>query len=778
MVDKKLSATKASRDWSDRMIFLTVFTLAAVLRIAYCLHSRQSPFFDHLDLDSRFYDSWARQIASGNWLGNEVFFMGPLYPYFLAVIYRFVSSNLIVVKIVQSLLGSLTVGFTFLLAKELFSRPVGIIASIFAALYVPFIYYDNSVLYPVLAALLNTIMLYFLIVGFVGGRKWHLLLSGLFAGLSAAGNGSILAFAPFAFFFLLAVGNGRFTTRLKSRLLFALGISLVVIPVTLRNAIVGDDFVPLTSNAGLNFYIGNNEKSTGAYVKPEGLDVYVDPEGKAIAERDVGRSLKPSEVSSYWMGKALDFIRHHPGKFVSNWVRKFFLFWSVYEIPQIEHLAFEKRYSWLLRIPTPSYGIICPLGIVGIWLGVRRRRQAWLAFLFILVYSLTIISFFVVARYRLPMIPALMAFAAYTVWWWISQSVEGKARSIIPSVIAFIGLFVLTHVNFYRINPTAAFAQSYYRLGIVYEKKGKIDDALRSYEQALKLDPRISEAHLNLGIALSKKGRYERAKKEISKSLRLNPSYSKAWYNLGLVYCELGLPDSGLVMMEHALRIDPNYVSARVARAACYYEMGALAKAESLLVGLRHERALDGIERKQVDFLLSILPSRKAWIAKRESPRQKLSDRYLLRGDDLLSLGLFPRAEASYRKALEVDPASAAAQYQLAMIESRRGNVESALRRLKAIRKLQPSLEGVNLAIGTILLAKGEYEAARDAFLAELEINPQSAQAHLNLAICYEKYMHNLEMAEQHLSKYVELTGGTEAARKHLKELRRKRNAP
>lgn len=320
---------------ADWLSFFAIIGLAVGVRVAYTLASRESPFFDHLDLDSRFYDLWAREIAAGDWIGTRVFFMGPLYPYFLAIVYKIAGPGLLTVKIVQGVLGGLSAGLTFLLAREIFGKVAGLIAGFLAAVYVPFIFYDSSLLFPVLATLLNTAMLYFLYRGVLRGGEGDYLLAGLLAGLSAAGNASVLAFGPPAFAFILLYGKAPFRRKSRKAAVFVVGVALIVAPIMLRNAVLGKDFVPLTSNAGLNLFIGNNEKSTGAYVKPLELDVYEDPEGEGIAEAALGRELKPSEVSAYWRGRALRYIRANPGDFISNMLRKAFYFWPATE--QIHH---------------------------------------------------------------------------------------------------------------------------------------------------------------------------------------------------------------------------------------------------------------------------------------------------------------------------------------------------------------------------------------------------------------------------------------------------------
>jgi tetratricopeptide (TPR) repeat protein/4-amino-4-deoxy-L-arabinose transferase-like glycosyltransferase len=758
---------------AELLSFVFLVVLAAALRIGYTFASRSSPYFDHLDLDTKFYDSWARRIAAGDWLGKEVFFMGPLYPYFLGIIYKIFGPSLLAAKLVQALVGSVTAGIVYLLGKECFGVAVGLVAGIMAAVYVPFIFTDSLILFPVLATLLNTLALYFLYRGLRRDSGQAFFGSGVFTGLSAAGNASILAFVPAAVAFILVYAKPA-AGRLVRAGLYAAGIALVVAPILVRNYAVGKDFVPLTSNAGLNFFIGNSAKATGAYVKPDGLDIYTDPEGKAIAERAAGHPLKPSQVSAYWAGRAREYIRAHPSGFAYNMVRKVFFFWSVYEIPQIEHLPFERRYSWILRIPTPSFGIVCPLGLVGAALALKRRKEAWLLVFFIIAYSASIIAFFVVARYRLPVVPALMVFAAYFIVWFASTWKRRHWRSVVYSLAAFLALFILVHVNFYRIHPLNGFAQSYYRLGIIYEGKGDLPKALADYRKALEIDPTIVPARVNLGILLSRQGEYSEAERELKDATVRDPDYDKAFYNLALVYAERGVNDSAVVLLDRALAINPGYSLAKLAKAGAYYEMGQLGDAQTLLASLERDRSLLEPSKKQIGFLLGLIPDRRAWIGSRPRDYQKTSDRYLLRGDDLASLGLTPRALDAYLRAVGADSLSTPARFQAGTMYLNSGDPDRALAQYREVLKLDPSYRGAHFAAGVVAYRRGDVRLACREFEDELTVDPASANAHINLAMCYEQQLGDLSLAASHLRRYIELTGGTAELKKHLGELEAK----
>ena len=70
--------------------------LALALRLLYLADVSGQPFFTAPIVDQASYDRWAAAIAaSGDWLGQEPFYQDPLYPYFLAVIYKIFGRHLV-----------------------------------------------------------------------------------------------------------------------------------------------------------------------------------------------------------------------------------------------------------------------------------------------------------------------------------------------------------------------------------------------------------------------------------------------------------------------------------------------------------------------------------------------------------------------------------------------------------------------------------------------------------------------------------------------------------
>ncbi|HEX2223887.1 MAG TPA: glycosyltransferase family 39 protein, partial [Thermoanaerobaculia bacterium] len=88
-----------------RLLLLGVLTLALAVRLAHWWAVRDQPFFAWLAMDSQEYDRWAQEVAAGDWLGSQVFFQAPLYPYFLAVLYTLFGRSLDAAYLAQIVLA-------------------------------------------------------------------------------------------------------------------------------------------------------------------------------------------------------------------------------------------------------------------------------------------------------------------------------------------------------------------------------------------------------------------------------------------------------------------------------------------------------------------------------------------------------------------------------------------------------------------------------------------------------------------------------------------------
>ncbi len=112
-----------------------------------------------------------------------------------------------------------------------------------------------------------------------------------------------------------------------------------------------------------------------------------------------------------------------------------------------------------------------------------------------------------------------------------------------------------------RFKPV--YADAHNSLGNVYAKQGRIDEAIKEYKLALSIDPNYPEAHYNLGTAYGTSGLIDKAIEHFQIVLKLKPDFPEAHYNLGVAYHMNGLNDRAIEEYQIALRLKPDYTKAQ-----------------------------------------------------------------------------------------------------------------------------------------------------------------------------------------------------------------------
>jgi tetratricopeptide (TPR) repeat protein len=82
-----------------------------------------------------------------------------------------------------------------------------------------------------------------------------------------------------------------------------------------------------------------------------------------------------------------------------------------------------------------------------------------------------------------------------------------------------------------KLDPT--YSKAYNNLGVAYDFKNRIDEAIYQYKHAIEMKSDYGEAHYNLGIAYAKKGDMENAVYKLRKAIEINPDAHLA---LGIIY--------------------------------------------------------------------------------------------------------------------------------------------------------------------------------------------------------------------------------------------------
>lgn len=547
-------------------------------------------------MDGEYHDEWAMRISEGDWIGEEAFFRAPLYPYFLAIIYKIFGHNYYLPRLIQFIMGSMSCIFIYLIGREMFNRRVGLIASLVASFYGIFIYFEGELLLTFLVTFLLLASFLMLLHAYKNPTRKKWFVSGLLLGLSATARPNTLILIPFVLlwlWFVLARGAHGFAKGvvLRRGLLFFSGSLLIISPVLVRNYAVGKDFVPIASQGGINFYIGNNPYSDGFTAiapgtRPGWFEGYED--AIRIAKETAGRELKPSEISDFWFSKGVEFMVGRPWEYLRLFFKKFFFFWHGFELSNNKEIYFFARYSsflsailWKSWLCFP-FGPISPLFLIGLFLSFKYEKECKAVLVLIsgavFVYMFSVVVFFVCARYRVPVLPFVLIFASYALHWLSERIRKVNYRGILGFALFAVLLGFLLNFGFFdmkRLNPSLM----HYTLGTVYQKKELFKDAKREYRAALQADPHFSKPYDNLGVIYSHEGNFERAEENFGKAISLNFLDEKAHFNLGSLYARNGEYLRAVDEYETALQIVPNYEHASYLAGVAYERLGMIEKA-------------------------------------------------------------------------------------------------------------------------------------------------------------------------------------------------------
>lgn len=673
-----------------------VWGAAFALRLLYIWQSQRSPFYDFPLVDAKTYTQAAAAMALGHF-GDQPFWQPPLYPHFLGALYALFEPSFTLPRLVQAALGATLCLLIFRLGR-VFSPAVGYIAAGLAACYGPFIFFEAELLPPALALVLNLLALSALLWA-IKGRPQRMLLPGFLLGLSALCVANVLAFVPVAALWLAWVRRGQ----LVGVAALLLGTALAIAPVTLRNYYVGGDWVLISSNAGLNFYIGNNAQYD------EMVAVQPGPAWQELTARprvEVG-AVQPSAQSQFFFAEAWDFIRQQPFAYLKLLLYKGYLFWHGDEIGRNQDLYFARQYAPLLQVLLWKYGVafpfglVAPLALVGLGLsyrrGLLRRPEPLLLALFAGAYMLTVVAFFISARYRLPAVPILLIFAAhggrelYLLWR------RGAYRDLAVGCAA--AFLLLVACNF-RVGPmnVQGDAHTHYRLGYVYEKKGLPINAMAAYEQALALDPDIKWARFNLASLYARRGEYDRAVAAYGEFIRRFPQEARARLALGNVYLHTGRYAEAIAAYEGLLRAEDADAADLYGRLGyAHTQLGQLAEAAA---------AYSELVTAKPDSLQA---------------RLQLGELYE-------RLERLDAARAEYRQILAADSLWAAARYRLARLLFFADRPEEAKAHLQRVIAHRPDAVDARLLLATQYIVEHRAAAAMEQVQAILAVQPEHYQ--------------------------------------------------
>lgn len=397
-----------NRDW----IWLAFILLAGV-----GLRSAAVAGFSHtLESDELSYQSMAVNLLAGNGIlenGNRAFYNAGYSMFILAPLYYIFGENLLAARIANIFLGTLSIVSCYFVAKEAGAGRLGrLLAAAIWALYLP------TGIYSVYLAKEN------LMAPLMLGVMWCALrlitrpsikvaaLCGMLFGLLAMIGNAALSLAG-----AVAVASILAPTSARQRLILLGGVFvaalLVSSPWMLRNLhVIGAPV--MNTNGGFNLYLGNNPAATGFFV--------------SIADTPRGSTWHELRKSSGELGaaetlkkEALSWIKENPREFLALALKKGAYFWTP-PFHEGKGGNASKAESIVRLVWAIQFVMLVVAAVAGIFLLRPRSRQHLVLWLAIVFYTAVHMIFYVIFRYREPIMPILGVLAALAVeGFWVSR---------------------------------------------------------------------------------------------------------------------------------------------------------------------------------------------------------------------------------------------------------------------------------------------------------------------------------------------------------------------
>jgi 4-amino-4-deoxy-L-arabinose transferase-like glycosyltransferase len=393
-----------------------ILVLALVVRLFWIAFYPTQPY-----ADSTWYYRLATWLAQGYGYVYDLETQRPTaawpvgYPAFLGMLFVFTGPQLIVAQLANVALSVFIVYQTYVLGRRLDGTATALLAALLLAVLPGFIVYSSLLNADLLFMALTLAALNLTLLPLPAGSAnlYGGLLVGLCTGAAALTRSTGLMLLPLLLLLhWLLRGHTHRRALLAWGVMLVIGTGAVVLPWATRNYVQFGRIIPISTNGGVNFWIGNNPHASGGFVFPR--DAEQNPLQPLIGDEHA------VDRTGYRLG--LEFVRAQPDKALALLPAKVFylynsndagLAWnSLSALREDQTGAGRQAYAFVNLIYT-LYAGCALLGLTTLLLSPRRRAPLfWVGIISTLWWTLVHLPFFGIDRFALPLLPFLAVYAA------------------------------------------------------------------------------------------------------------------------------------------------------------------------------------------------------------------------------------------------------------------------------------------------------------------------------------------------------------------------------
>lgn len=416
------SAAAGAESERPRMrLYLTIFFLVAIaLRLA-AAQWAAGGLHRELAGDEPDYVTRALSLVEGRGFADENGRPSSIRPPGLSVIlaplFAFAGPNIFWARVLMCVLGALLVPVCYLLGRSLAGDRAGLLCAMGAMVFPNWVRYSGDLLADLLGATATALLAWALVDAWRRNSLSRFALAGIIGGAGALLRPTGIALVPGVVLWILLVVPGR-RRRVAASALVCGGLICAVAPWAVRNTMVQGEFVPISTQGGIELYIANNPRSTGIMNHDFGL---YRTELFRVYPRD--RFATEARRSRRYQDDAVAFIRANPDRFLRLCVVRLGQFWKVYS-PRVP--------LWQSLLTIASFGLALPFAALHVARRGWRRDPAMLLVIMIASQSAVHAVFTSVIRYRILIEPLVLALAAAGFVWLLDRRRAATPAMRIP----------------------------------------------------------------------------------------------------------------------------------------------------------------------------------------------------------------------------------------------------------------------------------------------------------------------------------------------------------
>lgn len=277
------------------------------------------------------------------------------------------------------------------------------------------------------------------------------------------------------------------------------------------------------------------------------------------------------------------------------------------------------------------------------------------------------------------------------------------------------------------IKIDGSISMAHTRLAMVLSMQNKPNEAIKEFNEAVIIDPKNIEAYLNLSTTYNNMGRLDEAMKVCNTGLSVNNEIAELHTILGAIYQNKGLLDNSIKEYKEAIRIQPGNIEAKHNLAKIMSDQRA---DEEELVRFKEAVKADPDDIKAYVKLVLRLNRMMRYDEALEACIQGLkendgsADLHLCLGMIYKNKGMIEDCIREYKEGVRIQPTNVTAIHELAMTLGNVGYYEESTKYHGMLVTLDPKNIAHRAFYVTSFFVRGMFEEAEHAIDEGLKISP------------------------------------------------------